>query len=107
MREEFDEMLRRIETGAFVYVTPSRTMLEFNDYLASRGYSVARMETVKMEGSQTGFRLDYHILANPSDEEIWDIFLDPERSRTYVKGMVDETIMEGGVFKFLVWAEKP
>ena len=82
-------------------------LIAFNDYLADAGFSISRMETIKMEGSQTGFRLDYHILANPSDEEIWDIFLDPERSRTYVKGMVDETIMEGGVFEFLVWAEKP
>ncbi|MDO5643515.1 MAG: hypothetical protein Q4G26_14160, partial [Paracoccus sp. (in: a-proteobacteria)] len=33
MQKEFDEMLDKLETGAFVYVEPSSKMLEFNEYM--------------------------------------------------------------------------
>jgi len=57
MREEFDEMLELLEAGAFVRVEPSSKMLEFNDYLASRGYSIARLEVVRLQGTRACFRV--------------------------------------------------
>ena len=34
MQSEFDEMIDKLETGAFVYVEPSSKMLEFNEFMA-------------------------------------------------------------------------
>jgi hypothetical protein len=107
MEKEFLAKTLDIVVGRSFARLSTDQLIAFNDYLADAGFSISRMETIKKEGTQTGFRLDYHILANPSDEEIWDIFLDPQRSRAYVKGIVDETILEGGTFEFLVWADKP
>lgn len=44
IQKEFDEMLDKLETGAFVYAELSSKMLEFNEYMALRGYSVAQLE---------------------------------------------------------------
>ena len=82
MQNEFDEMLDKLETGAFVYVEPSSKMLEFNEYIASRGYSVARLEVVRLEGQGPGRAFEYDFLANetPGYERQWQIFIDPKRS---------------------------
>ena len=79
MQSEFDEMIVKLETGAFVYVEPSSRMLEFNEYMASRGYSVARLEVVRLLGPGPGRAFEYDFLANESsgNERQWQIFLDP------------------------------
>jgi hypothetical protein len=107
MAEKFEEMLERLETGAFVYVEPSSKMLQFNDYLASRGYSVARLETVKIHGERPGRRFAYDFLANRSYPEEWHIFLDPQRSAANIREIVRQALSEGGEYRYLVWAEIP
>lgn len=109
MREVFEEMLDRLETGAFVYVEPSSKMLEFNEYMASRGYSVARLEVVRVQGDGPGRAFEFDFLANarPGYEKEWQIFLDPQRSAANVRDIVRRALSEGGEYKFLVWAEIP
>ena len=91
MREEFEEMLDQLEAGKFVYVEPSSVMLELNEFMASRGYSVARLEVVRIRGgSRTGRTFEYDFLANrsPGYEKEWQIFLDPQRSAANIRDIV-------------------
>lgn len=109
MQSEFDEMIDKLETGAFVYVEPSSKMLEFNEYMASRGYSVARLEVVRLRGQGPGraFEYDYRATTEPGFEEDWQIFLDPQRSAANIRDIVRRAMSEGGEYKYLVWAEVP
>lgn len=109
MREEFDEMLELLEAGAFVRVEPSSKMLEFNDYLASRGYSIARLEVVRLQGQGPGRAFEYDFLANksPRHEKQWQIFLDPQKSAANIRDTVHRALSEGGEYRYLVWAEVP
>lgn len=106
MPDTFAEMLDRIETGAFVYVEPAQRMLEFNEHLRKAGYSVARLEVVKLEHPGRGRRFEYDFLANMKDPEAWHAFIDPDRSAANIRGIVVEASSEGGTWQFLVWAEK-
>lgn len=107
MNSKFKEMLKQLDTGAFVYVEPSEDLLKFNDFLERAGYSVARLEVVKVRGEKTGRRFEYDFLANRQDSEAWQIFVDPGRSAANVRSIVYRAIREGGEFRFLVWAEEP
>jgi hypothetical protein len=110
MREEFEEMLEQLEAGKFVYVEPSSVMLEFNEFMASRGYSVARLVVVRVRGgSRTGRTFEYDFLANksPGYEKEWQIFLDPQRSAANIRDIVRRALNEGGEYQYLVWAEVP
>ena len=107
MREKFEEMLEQLEAGAFVYVEPSSAMLEFNEYLAASGYSIPRLEVVKVQGHRTGFRMDFFFLANKDYEEEWQILLDPQRSAANIREIVQGALSEGGEYRYLVWAEIP
>ncbi len=109
MQREFDKMLDKLETGAFVYVEPSSRMLEFNEYMASRGYSVARLEVVRLQGPGPGRAFEYDFLANESsgNERQWQIFLDPQRSAANIRDIVQRALSEGGEYRYLVWAEVP
>ncbi len=107
MNQKFEEMLRQLETGAFVRVEPSSEFLKFNEFLAEAGYSVARLEVVKMSGERTGRCFEYDFLANPGYEEEWHIFLDPQRSAANIRDIVRRALSAGGEYRFLVWAEKP
>lgn len=110
MPAKFEEMLKQLETGAFVRVEPSKEMLEFNEFMASRGYSVARLEVVRVRGgSRTGRTFAYDFLANesPGHEEEWQIFLDPQRSAENIRDIVQRALSEGGEYRYLVWAEVP
>ena len=93
-----------------MYVEPSSVMLEFNEYMASRGYSVARLEVVRVQGgSRTGRTFKYDFLANAGlgYEEEWQIFLDPQRSAANIRDIVRRALSEGGEYQYLVWAEVP
>ena len=106
MEQEMQAPLETVESGnKSVRLSPHK-LLAFNDYLATNGFSVSRMEAVKIAGERTGRRLDYDILANRAFEGAWEIFMDPERSRALVKEIVEEAMLEGGKFEFLVWAEE-
>jgi hypothetical protein len=109
MKTEFDEMIDEIETGSFVRVEPSSKMLEFNDFMALRGYSVARLEVVRLNGKGPGRAFEYDFLANTDlgHERQWQIFLDPQRSAANIRKIVAEASTEGGDFRYLVWAEIP
>lgn len=110
MPAKFEQMLEQLETGAFVRVEPSKEMLEFNEFMASRGYSVARLEVVRVRGgSRTGRTFEYDFLANesPGYEEEWQIFLDPQRSAANIRDIVRRALSEGGEYRYLVWAEVP
>ncbi len=109
MQKEFDEMLDKLETGAFVYVEPSSKMLEFNEYMALRGYSVARLEVVRLRGQGPGRAFEFDFLANrsPGYEKQWQIFLDPQRSAANIRNIVQRAQGKGGEYRFLVWAEIP
>ena len=109
MREKFEEMLKQLETGAFVRVEPSSEMLKFNEYMASRGYSVARLEVVRLRGQGPGRAFEYDFLANESsgNERQWQIFLDPQRSAANIRDIVQRALSEGGEYRYLVWAEVP
>ncbi len=109
MQSEFDEMLEKLETGAFVRIEPSSKMLEFNEFLASRGYSVARLEVVRLKGDGPGRAFEYDFLANagPGYEREWQIFLDPQKSAANIRDIVRRALSEGGEYRYLVWAEVP
>jgi hypothetical protein len=109
MREKFEEMLEQLETGAFVRIEPSSEMLEFNEFMASRGYSVARLEVVRLQGDGPGRAFEFDFLANagPGYEEEWQIFLDPQRSAANIRDIVRRALSEGGEYRYLVWAEIP
>lgn len=109
MHENFDDMLERLEAGDFVRVEPSSVMLEFNEYMASRGYSVARLEVVRLRGHGPGRAFEFDFLANrsPRHAEEWQIFLDPQRSAANTRDIVQRALSEGGEYRYLVWAEVP
>lgn len=106
MEQEMQDLLEAVQISPkFVRLSPHK-LLAFNDYLAANRFSVSRMEAVKIAGERTGRRLDYDILANRAFEGAWEIFMDPERSRALVKEIVEDALLEGGEFEFLVWAEE-
>lgn len=109
MREKFEEMLEQLETGSFVRIEPSSAMLEFNKFMASRGYSVARLEVVRLRGDGPGRAFEFDFLANegPGYEKQWQIFLDPQRSAANIRDIVQRALSEGGEYRYLVWAEVP
>lgn len=84
-------------------------MLEFNEYMASRGYSVARLEVVRLRGQGPGRAFEYDFLANAGQgyEKEWQIFLDPQRSVANNRDIVRRALNEGGAYRYLVWAEVP
>ena len=106
MEQEMQDLLEAVESGNKFIRLSAEKLLAFNDYLAANGFSVSRMEGVKIAGERTGRRLDFDILASRSYEDTWEIFMDPERSRVHVKELVEEALREGGKFEFLVWAEE-
>lgn len=111
MNARFEDLIVQSETGKGTEWISQTELLEFNDYLAARGYGVSRMEVSRAGsgGRQLPWDVTYGILPAPigDDPEHWLNHFDPKRSANYVRKTVQYAKEDGALFDYKVWAEQP
>lgn len=109
MTERFETLIRQAQTGGGTEWISRAELLEFNEYLAARGFGVSRMEVARAEGGMVGPNFSYGVLPQPfgGDESHWMNHFDPARSAIYVREQVQYADEDGALFDYKVWAEQP
>ena len=109
MNERFESLITQAETGAGTEWISEAELLEFNDYLAVRGYGIARMEVARAEGGTVPPNHGYGVTPQPfpGDDDHWMNHFDPARSAAYVREQIQYAKADGALFDYKVWAEQP
>lgn len=109
MNARFEELIEQAQSGAGTEWISESELLEFNKYLAVRGYGVSRMEVARAEGGTEPPNHGYGVTPKPfrGDDEHWLHHFDPERSAAYVRRQVQYAKEDGALFDYKVWAEQP
>ncbi len=109
MAKRFEHLLEQAQTGIGTDWLSERELLDFNEYLAFRGFGVSRMEIKRAEGGTVPPNFGYEILPQPigGDDEHWMNHFDPQRSALYVRETVAYAKADGAIFDYKVWAEEP
>lgn len=111
MNDRFEALISQAQTGAGTDWISKPELLSFNEYLASRGYGVSRMEVSRAgaTGRQAPEDIGYGILPAPvgDDPEHWLNHFDAMRSANYVREAVRFADADGALFDYKVWAEQP
>jgi len=109
MNQRFEHLIAQAETGGGTEWISEAELLEFNEYLAARGYGVARMEVSRAAGGTVNRNFGYGVLPAPlgDDPEHWLNHFDPVRSAEYVREQVQYAKEDGALFDYKVWAEQP
>ena len=109
MNERFETLIAQAETGRGTEWLSEAELLEFNDYLAVRGYGISRMEVKQAEGGEVAPNPGYGVTPQPfrGDDEHWMHHFDPDRSAAYVRRQVQYAREDGALFDYKVWAEQP
>ncbi len=110
MREQdtrFEELIEQAQTGAGTVWISESELLEFNDYLAMRGFGVSRMEVKQVERGTVAPNHGYCVTPQPfeGDDEHWMNHFDPKRSADYIRKQVQYARADGALFDYKVWAE--
>ena len=100
MNQRFEDLILQAQTGG------GTELLEFNDYLALRGYGVSRMEVAQAEGGKVDANFSYGVTPQPfpGDDDHWMHHFDPVRSAAYVRENVQFAREDGALFDYKVWA---
>ena len=109
MNEHFEHLIAQAQTGAGTKWLSEAELLEFNDYLAARGFGVSRMEVARAKGGTKPPNFGYGVTPQPfpGDDEHWMHHLDPVRSAAYVRRQVQYAKEDGALLDYKVWAEQP
>ena len=109
MIKRFEALILQAQTGVGTEWLSEIELLEFNEYLAKRGYGVSRMEVKRAEGGTVGANFGYGVTPQPfpGDDEHWMHHFDPVRSAAYVRRAVQAAKEDGALFDYKVWTEKP
>ena len=109
MNERFETLIVQAETGRGTEWLSEAELLEFNEYLAKRGYGVSRMEVKRAKGGKVRPNHGYEVSPQPfpGDNEHWMHHFDPDRSAAYVRRQVQYAREDGALFDYKVWAEQP
>lgn len=109
MNKRFEELLAQAQTGRGTDTISEAELLEFNNYLATQGFGVSRMEVYRAEGGTVSPNHGYEVSPQPfpGDDEHWMHHLDPARSAAYVRRQVQYAKEDGALFDYRVWAEQP
>lgn len=109
MNKRFEGLIVQAQTGRGTEVISEAELLEFNEYLAMRGFGVSRMEGYRAEGSTVGPNHGYNVSPQPfpGDDEHWMHHFDPVRSAAYVRRLVRYAKEDGALLDYRVWAEQP
>lgn len=109
MNERFEDLIAQAQTGRGTETISQAELLEFNEYLAMRGFGVSRMEGYRAEGSTVGPNHGYNVSPQPfpGDDEHWMHHFDPVRSAAYVRRLVRYANEDGALLDYRVWAEQP
>lgn len=109
MNKRFEQLIRQSETGSGTEWLAEAELLEFNEYLATRGYGISRMEVKQAEGGTQPPNFGYEVSPQPfpDNDEHWMHHFDPARSAAYVRRQVQYAKEDGALFDYKVWAEQP
>lgn len=109
MNQRFEELILQSETGVGTEWLSEAELLEFNEYLAMRGYGVSRMEVKRAKHAVVRPNHGYEVSPQPfpGDDEHWMHHFDPVRSAAYVRRAVQAAKEDGALFDYKVWAETP
>ena len=109
MNERFKKLIAQSQTGGGTEWISEAELLEFNEYLAQRGFGVSRMEVKRAEGGTVPPNHGYEVAPQPfpGDDDQWMNHFDPVRSAAYVREQVQYAKADGALFDYKVWAEKP
>ena len=109
MNEHFEYLIAQARTGGGTDWISEAELLDFNDYLAARGFGVSRMEVARAEGGTVAPNPGYGVTPQPfpGDDEHWMHHFDPARSAAYIRRQVQYAKEDGAVFDYKVWAEQP
>lgn len=109
MNARFETLIAQAQTGAGTEWISEAELLEFNEYLAARGFGVSRMEVARAEGGTVAPNHGYGVTPQPfrGDDEHWMHHFDPVRSAAYVRRQVQYAKEDGALFDYKVWAEQP
>ncbi len=109
MNERFEYLIDQAQTGAGTDWLSEAELLEFNEYLAERGFGVSRMEVKRAKGGTVRPNHGYGVTPQPfpGDDDHWMHHFDPARSAIYVREQVQYAKADGALFDYKVWAEQP
>lgn len=109
MNERFEYLIAQAQIGGGTEWISEAELLEFNEYLAMRGFGVSRMEVARAEGGTEPPNHGYGVTPQPfrGDDEHWMHHFDPARSAAYVRRQVQYAKEDGALFDYKVWAEQP
>lgn len=109
MNERFENLITQAQTGRGTEWISEAELLDFNDYLAARGFGVSRMEVKRAEGGTVRPNHGYGVTPQPfpGDDNHWMHHFDPARSAAYVRKTVEYAKADGAKFDYKVWAEDP
>lgn len=109
MNTRFEDLIEQAQTGAGTEWISEAELLDFNEYLATRGFGISRMEVAQAAGGTVKRNFGYGILPAPigDDPEHWLNHFDPQRSAAYVRETVQFAKEDGALFDYKVWAEQP
>jgi hypothetical protein len=109
MNKRFEHLIAQAETGGGTEWISEAELLEFNEYLAARGFGVSRMEVARAEGGRVRPNHGYGVTPQPfrGDDDHWMHHLDPFRSAAYIREQVQYARTDGALFDYKVWAEQP
>lgn len=109
MNARFENLISQAQSGNGTEWISEAELLAFNDYLATRGFGVSRMEAIRAEGGTVRRNFGYGILPAPlgDEPEHWLNHFDPQRSAEYVRETVRYAKEDGALFDYKVWAEQP
>ncbi|UOA28901.1 hypothetical protein [Pseudosulfitobacter sp. DSM 107133] len=109
MNARFEDLIAQAQTGGGTEWISEAELLEFNEYLAMRGFGVSRMEVARAEGGTVPPNHGYGVTPQPfrGDDEHWMHHFDPVRSAVYVREQVQYAKEDGALFDDKVWAEQP
>lgn len=109
MNERFENLIAQSQTGRGAEWISEAELLEFNEYLAERGFGVSRMEVKRAEGGKVAPNHGYGVTPQPfpGDDKHWMHHFDPVRSAAYVRESVQYAKADGALFDYKVWAEEP
>jgi hypothetical protein len=109
MKERFENLIEQAQTGGGTKLLSEAELLEFNEYLAERGFGVSRMEVKRAKDGSVRPNHGYEVSPQPfpDDDDHWMHHLDPYRSAAYVREAVQYARDDGALFDYKVWAEQP
>lgn len=109
MTERFEALIAKAQTGEGTEWVSKAELLEFNKYLAERGFGISRMEVARAEGGTVAPNPGYGVSPQPfrGDDEHWMHHFDPARSAAYVRRQVQYAEDDGALFDYKIWAEQP